>query len=145
MVEILLKILAILVILIAAFILFIVIERDYLATKIYKNATRTNATILSEMGKQKTANYGLTQSATVYYAYQVEYHVNGCAYRGIYLSKKQQALGQMVEIRYRVTPEGVPDIVNSNIADRFQRFKFAAGIGLVLGLVLVYLSVKGVI
>lgn len=124
---------AVLFALCAFLVLALIVAADIAGTREYIRACRTMARVNGPAGESRTANYGLQQTPTKYYAYHVTYHVNNRTCSGIHLCRKDILKeGDAVEIRYTIRKDGTAEIVNRDIKDRFFRMLLCAAIAVPL-------------
>lgn len=134
-------------------ILMLIIYSDYCKTKEFNRANRIKARVVKKVGIHECANYGrhytvhgMRQVNTKYFAYQVEYFIDGASHSGIHLEKKDDYnIGNTVEIRYVWDENGGYRIVNRDIKDRFYRLLFSACLATPLIVVAIILKHMGYI
>lgn len=103
----------------------LVIAIDAMETRKYFKASKAFAKVDRCDGMKNTSNYGLGQPATKYSKYIVSYNIENSIYSGVFLSKKRfLAEGDIVEIHYIIGKDGIPEIINRDVKDRFVRLLF---------------------
>lgn len=112
-----------------------ILGSDIYSSIMYIKSDKITGTVLDYICEHRVGSYGRGQQDTVYYAYNVQYIVNGVTYQGKYLSRKKTLHnGDMVEVHYCINDDGTSDILNRHRLDRLKRF----GVAFIFGIILVF-------
>lgn len=115
-------------------------------SKAYKEATKTNATILEDLGDLKLATGSFspgTPRFRIFHQYKVSFMAKGTIHTEIVnLKNRNLQVGDITEIRYDITKDG--KVSTESEAFLYWSREMAVGytIGLILGIVLSILKIK---
>ena len=119
------------------------------ASKSYREAIKTEAIIIEDLGDVKYSTGSFSVGVPRYrkfHKYKVSYSVNGVEYMGgVELKNRKLSVGDVTEVRYDISKKGKVGLESEAFLCWTREWAFGMTGGLVLGIVLGVLKVKGII
>jgi len=118
-------------------------------SKAYKEAVKTQATILEDLGDMKMATGSLAIGVPrfrTFHKYKVSYFADGVEYtEEAELRKKTLNVGDVTEVRYNVSKKGKVSLESEAFLCWSREMAIGYTIGLILGVILSVLKINDVI
>lgn len=119
------------------------------ASKCYREAIKTEAIIIEDLGDIKLATgivvIGVPRFRR-FHKYKVSYSVNGVEYiDDVELKNRKLSVGDVAEVRYAISKKGEVSLESQAFLCWAREMAFGYTGGLILGIVLSILKVKGII
>lgn len=119
------------------------------ASKGYREAIKTEAIIIEDLGDIKLATGSVAIGVPRYrtfHKYKVSYSVNGVEYiDDAELKNRKLSVGDVTEVRYAISKKGKVSLESQAFLCWTREWAFSCTGGLILGIVLGILKVKGII